>query len=336
MNLKTLLLVNLYYLTFSLAGFSTNTDSLKLVNKLNKKFLKKSAYLLIPSGSISTYQLIYSTDYARILTTKEVPRIKEKEISSFMMKKGEVTNSDYLKLLYYYKTKDLEKYKTLLPDTLVWRTPLAYNEPYVEYYMRHPAYQEYPIVGVSHHQAELYCEWLTEVYHQNPDRIYQKVIYRLPTEAEWIYAANGGLSNANYPWAGPYMRNAAGKIKANCLNFGTEGVYRDTLYKKDRNGNFKEVYIYRAQPHHGIDHETDLNDYSDITAPTISYWPNNYGLYNMAGNVCEMVAEKGITHGGSWNDPGHYLQNHIRQFYEGEHSSSHKRGFRVVMQILEY
>ncbi len=336
MHLKTLLFTGIYFFIFSFIGFSANADSLKRINKLNKKFLKNSAYVLIPSGSVSTYQFIFDTDDSRVTATKEVPRIKQEEINSFMMQKGEVTNSDYLKLLSYYKTKNPEKFKTLLPDTLVWRTPRTFNEPYVEYYMRHPAYQEYPIVGVSHHQAEQYCKWLTEIYHQNPDRIYKKVIYRLPTEAEWIYAANGGLRNTNYPWVGPYMRNTAGKMKANCLSFGTGRVYRDTLYKKDWNGDFKEVYIYRAQPHRGIDDENDLNDYADVTAPTISYWPNNYGLYNMAGNVCEMVAEKEITHGGSWNDPGHYLQNHIRQFYEGEHSASNKRGFRVIMQILEY
>ena len=252
------------------------------------------------------------------------------------MKKGEVTNGDYLEFLDSFKSSDSLKLKTVLPDTLVWRTPLAYNEPYTKYYLRHPSYQGYPVVGVSHEQAKLYCQWLTKKYNKNPDHAFKKVIYRLPTEHEWVYAAQGGSASAIYPWAGRYMRASNCDMMANCSNFGTEGVYRDTLYEKDVNGEFKEVYIYRASRYDYMGAAGALNDAADITAPAISYWPNNYGLYNMAGNICEMVAEVGITHGGSWRDPGAYLQNSARQFYKGEQSASSKRGFRYVIEVVEY
>ncbi|MDA7803378.1 SUMF1/EgtB/PvdO family nonheme iron enzyme [Crocinitomix sp.] len=262
--------------------------------------------------------------------------MEEAAIASFFMYDREVTNINYREFLSYYKIKDPEIYKTLLPDTAVWRKSFSYNDPYVKHYFRHPAYNEFPVLGISYHQAQLYCEWLTELYHQNPERDYKKVIYRLPTEAEWIYVANGGNEAAIYPWEGSYMRASNGDIKANCLNFGSEVVYRDTLYKKDDNGLFQEIAIYRAGRHNLMGAAESLNDGADITAPSKSYWPNAFGLYNMAGNACEMVAEVGITHGGSWNDPEYYSQNHVRQFYTGEDSASSKRGFRFVMEVIEY
>lgn len=322
---------------FSTVGFSTSTDSLKIIAKKNKKFLKDfSAYVYIPAGKISTRNLLADQDFPYVRESNDFPELEESTINSLFMYNREVTNINYLEFLSYYKERDTAKLKTLLPDTLVWQTPQAFNAPYVEYYLRHPSYQNYPVVGVSHYQAELYCEWLTARYNQNPDRVFKKVNYRLPTEAEWIYASNGGNQTAIYPWAGQYMRKANGDMMANCLNFGTEGVYRDTVYKKTVNGEFKEIYIYRAGPHNYMGVAGSLHDAADITAPAKSYWPNAFGLYNMAGNVCEMVAEVGITHGGSWKDPGHYLQNQVRQFYSGEHSSSAKRGFRFVMEVVEY
>lgn len=333
MHYKALPLFISFLFFVSSVSLSATPDSLKIIEKKNKEFLKKSAYVIIPSGTVSTAN--FYDNYGQAITP-EVPVIRSTPINSFIMAKGEVTNLDYLEFLAYYKSRDPEKFKKTLPDTMVWRTTLAYNEPYVEYYFRHPSYQNYPVVGVSYHQATLYCAWLTELYHQNPNRIYKKIVYRLPTEAEWIYAAKGGNSHANYPWNGPYMRASNGDIKANCLNFGTEGVVRDTLYEKDKNGEFKEVYIYRAYPYHPIGAAGSLYDGADITAPAISYWPNAYGLYNMAGNVSEMVQEIGLTHGGSWRDPGGYLQNHVRQFYEGEHSASSTRGFRLVIEVVEY
>ena len=77
------------------------------------------------------------------------------------------------------------------------------------------------------------------------------------------------------------------------------------------------------------------SDYADVTAPAESYWPNDYGLYNMAGNVCEMVKQPGISRGGSWRDPGYYLQNSVRQTYKGKDTSSSKRGFRTVIKVIE-
>lgn len=327
----TIKLLALFILAFCINSvYASSEDSLKIVQKKQKQFLKSfDAYRYIPGGS-STVPVTEGTDLPQNMQSGVI------EVESFFMYCKEVTNIDYLECLHYYKLRDKRMYQQLLPDTTVWTKDGLIGGPLVEHYLRHPAYQRYPLVGISYEQAVLYCQWLTEVYHQNPDRTFKKVVYRLPTENEWIYAASGGDQKAVYPWAGWYMRDADGNIKANCINFGTETVFRDTLYQKDANGHFVQVPIYRALPYDFMGAAGTFNDGADVTAPAQSYWPNDYGLYNMAGNVAEMVAEPGITHGGSWRDPGAYLRIAQRQFYTDQNSASATRGFRFVMEVIEY
>jgi formylglycine-generating enzyme len=252
-------------------------------------------------------------------------------ISSFYMDETEVSNLSYVEYLYWtsrvFGPAFPDIYYKALPDTLVWREKLAYNEPYVEYYLRHPSYRDYPVVGVNWLQANDFCawrtdrvnEWLliregllehtqspsdqdyfsTEAYlsgkwagqlktklpsydGQNPERDVRMEDgiflpkYRLPTEAEWEYAAYGLIGNTIgeritdrriYPWNGHGVRNATdrylGQINANFVRGA--GDYMGTA---------------------GF-----LNDNADVTAPVYSYWPNDYGLYNMSGNVCEWVMD---------------------------------------------
>jgi gliding motility-associated lipoprotein GldJ len=253
-------------------------------------------------------------------------------VSSFYMDETEVTNFMYLEYLYWLERVYLadypEVYRKALPDTLVWRSKLAYNEPYVDFYLRHPAYRDYPVVGVNWLQANDYCAWRTDRVNEiilireglfehypnqinednfnteayilgqyesgkrvdgipdlNPNKEYRNVTiedgillpqYRLPTEAEWEYAAYGLIGNTIdelipdrklYPWNGHAIRNSnekyIGQILAN--------------FKRGRGDNM------------GV--AGRLNDNADVTAPVYSYWPNDYGLYNMAGNVSEWVMD---------------------------------------------
>lgn len=253
-------------------------------------------------------------------------------VSTFYMDETEVRNFDYLEYLYWLKrvfgVDYPEVYKKALPDTLVWRSRLAYNEPYVEYYLRHPAYRDYPVVGVNWLQATDYCAWRTDRVNEfilireglfewnpnqlnednfntdaylagqyesgkrvdglidlDPNREFRNVRmedgillprYRLPTEAEWEYAAYGLIGNTYgeriverrlYPWNGHAVRNADEKYIGEML----------ANFKRGRGDNM------------GI--AGRLNDNADITAPVYSYWPNDYGLYNMAGNVSEWVMD---------------------------------------------
>lgn len=258
-------------------------------------------------------------------------------VSSFYMDEVEVTNHYWLEYLFWLERVYGDGFPEIVdrakPDTLVWRDPRAYNEPYVNYYLRHPAYRDYPVVGVSWLQANEFCKWRTDRVNEqimvregflvhNPtgqvddsyfsteaylDGQYEEAAkaadgikdlrpngvgyrnvamtdgillpdYRLPTEAEWEYAAlsligNSGeeliTSRRTYPWDGHYVRNDDSRGK----------------FYGEINANF----VRARGDYMGV--AGALNDNADVTAPVYSYAPNDYGLYNMAGNVSEWVMD---------------------------------------------
>jgi gliding motility-associated lipoprotein GldJ len=280
-------------------------------------------------------------------------------VPSFYMDETEVANQDWLDYLHWISVtypQDGELYYNALPDTLVWRNPLSYNEPYVDNYLRHPAFQDYPVVGVSWDQVQDYCVWRTDRVNENilretgrmvswndlngggkgkkaapaptnkepfntdiylngqytgpgidgkkmvPDlspnakvttgangkaskqpvrhvRMEDGILkqaYRLPTEAEWEYAALGLIGNTQfeniddnkiYPWNGLGVRSSKRATRGLILANFKRGL-----------GDNMGVGGY-------------LNDKADITAPVRSNPPNDFGLYNMAGNVNEWVED---------------------------------------------
>ena len=222
----------------------------------------------------------------------------------------------------------------VFPDTLCWVHDYAYsyNDPMTRNYFWHPAFDNYPVVGVNWKQARAFCAWRSRFW--NDWRVeHMEVpedIFRLPYEAEWEYAARGGRDLAPYPWGGPYMRNAKGCILANFKP--GRGDYPD-------DGGF---YTVKAD----------------------AYFPNDYGLYNMAGNVSEwcsseyyensygfqwdlnpdiqydaekegtnMTMHRKVTRGGSWKDVAYYCQTGTRN-YEYQDSGKCYVGFRCVMEFL--
>ncbi|HOY37890.1 MAG TPA: SUMF1/EgtB/PvdO family nonheme iron enzyme [Bacteroidales bacterium] len=290
-------------------------------------------------------------------------------VSSFYMDETEIRNIDYLEYLYWlryvYGQEKYFIYNEALPDTLVWRQRLAFNEPMVELYLRHPAYEDYPVVGVSWVQASKYSDWRTDRVNEvilvregifvdnlvprqgvnqfnldsylfssssyditlelpvskdnknkgntnhdgkvdnlyrpadyfdtdNKNKQQQNVTetrrnvrtedgiflprYRLPTEAEWEFAALAHIGNTYneriynrrlYPWNGHYIRNDSRK-----------GDERGQIMANSMRGRGDNMGVAGA-----------LNDKADISAPVKSYWPNEYGLYCMAGNVNEWVMD---------------------------------------------
>lgn len=191
---------------------------------------------------------------------------------SIFIDQTEVRNLDYLEYLNWLKENDSINYSLAVPDTLVWRDALSYNEPYVRYYLTHPAYRNYPVVGVSYEQAVNYCKWRTEIVKYFADRINPRssfgssykaktFYYRLPTKEEWEYAAHAGTWQI-YGFEGIHVKN-------NQLNY-----------------NVKEAAM--------------LSYTSDITEPVEGKAPNKYNIYNMIGNVAEMTSVKGVSKGGSW------------------------------------
>ena len=249
---------------------------------------------------------------------------------------GEVNELNQLHSVRRYSDRSqfvVEETINVYPDTLVWvhDYSYAYNEPLAENYFWHPAYDEYPVVGVTWGQAVAFNAWRTQIMNEWRQKEEQTYIqkFRLPSEAEWEYAARGGRNLAPYPWGGPYIRNEQGCVLANF---------------KPMRGDYVE----------------DANAY---TAPVESYSPNDYGLYNMAGNVAEWTntafdetvydfafdlapdyvyhakvddppaLHRKVTRGGSWKDIGYYCQTGTRAY---EYSDTAKAfiGFRSVMSYL--
>ncbi|MEE3163665.1 MAG: SUMF1/EgtB/PvdO family nonheme iron enzyme [Bacteroidota bacterium] len=226
----------------------------------------------------------------------------------------------------------VEETINIFPDTLVWVRDFTYgfNEPLADYFW-HPAYDNYPVVGVTWSQAKAFNAWRTQLMNNwrssNGQADVQR--FRLPTEAEWEYAARGGLELSPFPWGGPYMRNAQGCPLANF---------------KPMRGDYVE-------------------DGGAYTVDISSYSPNDYGLYNMAGNVAEWTStaydetvyefshelspeytyhakvtdppalHRKVTRGGSWKDIGYYCQTGTRSF-EYRDTSKAYIGFRSVMSYM--
>lgn len=226
------------------------------------------------------------------------------------MSATEVTNFSYQEFLNHQKKGiDLSH---LLPDTLVWRDKIGYGEPYVEYYFRHPAYRDYPVVGVSKEQAEAFCLWLskqlTDFYRVNDKSDIDSVVVRLPTKREWMDAAKGGHDYYEYPWEGHNLRITEGKCQ----------------------GNIRANFVRGKGDYMGV--AGSLNDNADVTAPVKSYWPNDYGLYNCAGNVAEMVSDDNVAMGGSWRSSGYDIK--VTSEMNALKPSS-QIGFRYLVEVVK-
>lgn len=257
---------------------------------------------------------------------------------SLYIDKTEVRNLDYREYLFWLKKhsdSDSTVYKNALPDTLVWRDKLAYNEPYVEIYFRHPAYGNYPVVGISYELAVNYCNWRSDRVNEwiyiivnkikySPDMKFeapvpQYVKYRLPNKEEWEFAARGGLKDADYPWGGYFIEDFKGKNQAGYYRIGEEQIfYNDSLQKFE---------IVNSSP----DKPFRIEDTYDVPCSVASYPPNGYGIYDISGNVYEIIAEKGITKGGSYKYPGY----HLRIAVDGKYTKpTNDIGFRCVCEKL--
>lgn len=284
--------------------------------------------VLIPGGTFAMGMSEEDVTYE----WNNVPR--RVTVSSFYMDETEVSNLDYKEYVYWLNRVYGESYplvvKDALPDTLVWREELSFNEPFVETYFRHPSYDEYPVVGVTWLQAEKFCKWRSNranemiliekgILNPNPDQTnennfdteaylagqYEPSVrknlpdlktggernvnfsdgillpsYRLPTEAEWEYAALALVGNHKsdkdenitdrrlYPWDG------------NTSRYKVRNKYQGQMLANFKRG--RGDYMGMAGK---------LNDRSHIPAPVRSFWPNDFGLYNMAGNVNEWTAD---------------------------------------------
>lgn len=219
--------------------------------------------------------------------------------------KYEVTNVEYREFLNDLKAqKKNDEYSKCLYDSTQWikKMPVSYNEPMVQLYHWHPAYDNYPVVNISHDAAKLYCEWLTEKYNNSAKKTYKKVVFRLPTVKEWELFADP-LPGHNLPWYGnfPYT-DAEGKVAL---------------------ANIKVKYLSG-----GDDYVFDGGLHTIVVG---HYKPNNLGIYDVIGNAAEMTKNDTIK-GGSWDN---YLDECTIDKSQNYNPPDPRVGFRVVMEVIE-
>lgn len=241
-------------------------------------------------------------------------------VDAFWMSKYEVTNGEFVSFLEDLKLQDrMEDYNMALPDTANWIMPGNRTEPYQTHYLRHPAYARYPVVNVNHEAAVLYCQWLTKKLNREKTGDYEYLV-RLPSRDEWLLAAQGGKDRP-YAWDTPYLKTEKGLIRANYRMIPNE------ILTLNHESNLPELIEKPEEGWRGwMRHEMQL------TTPVDSYWPGVSGLYNMNGNVAEMIAKPSIAVGGSWQCPGYDIRNQAVMQYD---NSSPFVGFRPVLLVKE-
>mgnify|MGYP002133048875 CR=1 FL=1 len=316
-------------------GINQQEDTLKVdwaktakINMKSRAMLEKLNELLLSPDNrlqgridIDPNKLIYRYSYVDLKAAARASKGLEKSLSDFI-----VTQS-----------------QAVYPDTLVWMRDFSYsyNEPQTRLYFSHPAYNDYPVVGVSWKQAVAFCNWRTNnsnYYAGRKGRPEYKIdgIYRLPTEAEWEYAARGNAkTNAMYPWGSPYTRTSQGRLLAN--------------FKPGRGdyfggGNTKEDNIYTTKV--GTFNQNlsgfDLYDMAGNVAEWTSsvYYEGGYNFvgdfspdvqYNAKDNDPILMKRK-VIRGGSWKDIAYNCQVSTRN-YEYQDTAKSYIGFRCVLSM---
>lgn len=236
---------------------------------------------------------------------------------AFFMSDHEVTNFEYRQFLNHLKENNRkEDLKMCLPDSAGWNIlKYAHNDPMVQLYHSHPAYDEYPVVNITKEAANLYCEYVTEQFRLLYGEQFINDV-RLPSKLEWMYAAKGGFERSYYPWGTPWTRDDKGCFQANYSPIGDSQIIRDD------NG----IYC--------VEEGSSPRMYADggfYTVSVKSYSPNNYGLFNMSGNVAEMVSDGSIAMGGHWYSTGGEIKVTSEEEYD---KPSPFVGFRPVMSYI--
>jgi len=240
----------------------SNIDKKVLSKQLQKK------YTFIPSGKVTVNE-------------------KQQSLKGFFMMKSEVSNLDYREFLAFLerqgKTNELQIAQI---HNKGWQIDGVLNEPFVDTYANHPSYNDYPVVNITKEAALLYCKFLKESINKNNSlKGYKIKQVRLPLKAEWIMAAKAGKDLVPYPWGGYYIRNSKGCALANFNGLGSQNITKN--YKTGKLEIIEDVFVGKRT--------------FQSTLPVFSFFPNDYDLYNMSGNVAEMIADEDVAMGGGWN-----------------------------------
>ena len=326
---------SLKYLAIYGGGINQNEDTLRVdwaktarINMKSRAVLEKlNELLLSPDNRIQGHididpnKLIYKYSYVDLKAAARASKGLEKSLSDFI-----VTQS-----------------QAVYPDTLVWMRDFSYsyNEPQTRLYFSHPAYNEYPVVGVTWKQATAFCNWRTnnsEYYLGRKGKSEYRIdgIYRLPTEAEWEYAARGNSkTNAMYPWGGPYTRTSQGRLLAN-FKPGRGDYFGGGSNKEDN------IYTTKVGTFNQNLSGFDLYD----LAGNVAEWTSSAfyeGGYNFVGDYSPdvqfnakdsdpVLMKRKIIRGGSWKDIAYNCQVSTRN-YEYQDTAKSYIGFRCVLSM---
>lgn len=271
-----------FLLLFVFAGFITSEKS----KKKKGDYFEQLEYVKIPAGM--------SMVNGRILS-----------FHSFYMLDHEVTNGEYQQFVQQLKSNNqLSGLAIAAVDSMNWvkSCPNSGVDPYVSYYHSHPAYENYPVVNITYEAAEWYIAYLNELHKEELKKLNME--FALPALEEWIYAAKGNTELAKYSWGNNSLVDEKGQPCGSYFTIGDECVhYNDSLKKYEiicETSTGNPTYMMS----NGIYIPEYSTTCSQLPREKHRYAANNYGLYNMSGNVAEMTAAKDTVIGGSCRDSG--------------------------------
>lgn len=291
-------LIKLYNYYTKTEQVSKQSEIEQLILSISEKTGQQSEVVELMQGEDKQAPLLFT-----LLDIKTLEKNMASVSKNLFVGKCEVTQGEYNLFLENLKRAgNTDLYATCLYDSTQWKVNVlaqSFNDPMMNLYHWHPAYQNYPIVNISYEAAKAYCQWLTDQYNSQRKRTYTQVVFRLPTPEEWRNAAGAGNPKARTPFP------------------------KDSFKSCD-----KGCWLANVKPGEGKFFE----DGGFHTVKVNSYNPNAFGLYNTIGNVSEMTSLKGSALGGSWFSLPEECYFNLTQSYSGPNPFT---GFRIVMEIIQ-
>ena len=284
--------------------------------KAQFSFLVVLAVLFLASGSAEKKHPLFKLDtlknYVEIPAGKVKVSSNEYNVEGFYISRYEVTNRQYQEFLQaLIETGDTQALSVAQVKNDHWQKINAAGK-HQEHYHAHSAFADFPVVNITNEGAQLYCQWLMDKINQETSSAYE-VEVRLPSREEWIRAARGD-TNSIYAWNSPYLQDAKGYFLCNFKKLGAEQI--------SFNAEKQEYELVKT--YDGPD--------ATLTEPGGNYPPNTFDLYDMCGNVAEMIAENGKAVGGNFDSPGYDVRvENIEEFED----ASPLVGFRPILIIKD-